>query len=103
MKHLPKTICLLLAAMLLLTALPAPVQAGSLAGNYAYVVRTSWLNLRAGPGLQYDILGKALRGEMIDILSYEGGGTWVSVRVMSAPTAVLDLINTISPAATAVP
>ena len=84
MKHLPKTICLLLAAMLLLTALPAPVQAGSLAGNYAYVVRTSWLNLRAGPGLQYDILGKALRGEMIDILSYEGGGTWVSVRVMSS-------------------
>jgi len=52
------------------------VTAGAEAGQVA-VVTTDVLNMRGGPGLGYGIVGKACRGERLDILSSANG--WYKV------------------------
>lgn len=85
MNKMSKALSLLLAVLLLAgAALPLEALAAPVEGAYAYVVNTSWLNMRSGPGLGYDVLGQALRDEMVQILSYEGGSTWVSARIVSS-------------------
>ncbi len=91
MKQLSKALCLMLAVLLLAgAALPLKGVAMPVEGEYAYVVNTSFLNLRSGPGLGYDVLGQALRGEQVQILSYEGGSTWVSARLSSGSVGFMD-------------
>ena len=85
MKQVSKALSLLLAILLLAgAALPIEALGAPVEGVYVYVVNTSWLNIRSGPGLGYDVLGQALRDELVQILSYEGGSTWVSARIVSS-------------------
>ena len=85
MKQVSKALSLLLAILLLAgAALPIEALSAPVEGVYVYVVNTSWLNIRSGPGLGYDVLGQALRDELVQILSYEGGSTWVSARIVSS-------------------
>lgn len=85
MKQTTKRLSLLLAALLLVSMMtPLETLATPVSGVVAYVVNTSWLNLRSGPATSYAVIGKALRGEMVQILSYEGGSTWVSARIASS-------------------
>ena len=85
MKQMKRALSLVVAVLLLTgAALPLPALAVPIDGVYAYVVNTSWLNIRSGPGLGYDVLGQALRGEEVQILSYESGSTWVSARIVSS-------------------
>ncbi|NLC31702.1 MAG: SH3 domain-containing protein [Clostridiales bacterium] len=85
MKNTTKRLSLLLAAILLLGMVtPLTSQAVPVTGVYEYVVNTSWLNLRSGPGTNYDITGRAMLNEAVQILSYEGGSTWVSVRIVAS-------------------
>lgn len=84
MQRLRKGLLLLIALALILGAVPSRSFATpALEGQYAFVVGTSSLNLRAGPGIQYDVLASVPRGAMVQILSYEGGN-WRSVRVLSS-------------------
>jgi uncharacterized protein YgiM (DUF1202 family) len=84
MQRLRKGLLLLIALALILGAVPSRSYATpALEGQYAFVVGTSSLNLRAGPGIQYDVLASAPRGAMVQILSYEGGN-WRSVKVLSS-------------------
>lgn len=85
MRKMTKRLSLWLAVLLLLSFMaPLTTQAVPVTGVYEYVVNTSWLNLRSGPGTNYDVTGQALSGEAVQILSYEGGSTWVSVRIVSS-------------------
>ncbi len=85
MKQFKRALSLCVAILLLTgAALPLTAAAMPIEGVYAYVVNTSWLNIRSGPGLGYDVLGQALRGEAVQILSYESGSTWVSARIVSS-------------------
>lgn len=85
MKLTNKALSLLLAALVLAgAALPLQAAAVPVENVYAYVVNTSWLNIRSGPGLGYEVLGQALRNELVQILSYEDGSTWVSARIVSS-------------------
>ncbi len=85
MRKMTKRLGLWLAVLLLLSLIaPLTTHAVPVTGVYEYVVNTSWLNLRSGPGTSYDVTGQALSGEAVQILSYEGGSTWVSVRIVSS-------------------
>lgn len=85
MKTTHRRLTLMLTAVLLFSIMiPMSSQATPVTGVFSYVVNTSWLNLRSGPGTGYDIIGKALRDEMVQILSYEGGSTWVSARIVTS-------------------
>ena len=84
MQRLRKGLLLLIVLVFILGAAPSRSYATpALEGQYAFVVGTSSLNLRSGPGLQYNILGSAARGDMVQVLSYEGGSSWWSVRLLS--------------------
>lgn len=84
MQRLRKGLLLLIALALTLGAAPSRSYATpSQEGQYAFVVGTSSLNLRSGPGLQYEVIGSAARGDMVQVLSYEGGSSWWSVRLLS--------------------
>ncbi len=84
MKKIRRALALLMMLTALLAAGLPPAAAEPVSDVYAYVVNTSWLNIRSGPGLGYEVLGQALRDEPVQILSYEGGSTWVSARVVSS-------------------
>jgi len=82
MKRLEKALVIALVVVLMLGSLPLQGQAVPM-GEYAYVVNTTSLNLRAGPGMQYPILGSARRNEMIRLLGAPDAGGWVSVIVVA--------------------
>ncbi len=82
---------LCLALMLLLGALPLGAGASGTVGGYAFVVNTSSLNLRSGPGLDYAIIGSAGRNEMVQVLDNTDAGSWRSVMILpSGPVGFMD-------------
>lgn len=84
MKRNKRGLLLLIALALSLAAAPGLSHATpALENQYAFVVGTSSLNLRSGPGLTYDVIASAPRGAMVQILSYESGN-WRSVKVLSS-------------------
>ena len=85
MNRLEKALVIALVAVLMLGSLPLAGHAGAL-GEYAYVVNTSSLNLRSGPGLNYPILGSAGRNEMVRLLGLPDAGGWVSVIIVADGT-----------------
>jgi len=38
-----------------------------------------WVNVRSGPGIEYDIIGKAYLGEEIELLQWNNGETWCRI------------------------
>ncbi len=82
---------LCLALILLLTAFPGAAGATGTVGGFAFVVNTSSLNLRSGPGLDYAIIGSAGRNEMVQILDNTDAGSWRSVMLLpSGPVGFMD-------------
>lgn len=76
MKKTGRILSLLLALLLLLqslTALAAPI--------YANVDGTEFLNVRTGPGVGHELVGKLNKGALVEVLSTQG--KWAFVREIS--------------------
>ncbi len=85
MQAIKRGLLLLIAAALLMALLPGLASAsGGLPAQYAFVVGTSSLNLRSGPGYQFAVIGSSPRGEMVQVISYQAGGGFYSVLQLSS-------------------
>ncbi|MBI5929797.1 MAG: SH3 domain-containing protein [Chloroflexi bacterium] len=50
-------------------------------GGNSAVVSTNTLNVRSGPGTQFGVLAKIVRGEVVTLLGRDTNGTWAKVRL----------------------
>lgn len=71
-------ISILLAVMLLMCALPASAMASSTKTVYVSSTGEGTLNLRAGPGKEYDSIGYVHHGDEVKVLDHSG--IWSRVR-----------------------
>ncbi len=53
--------------------------------NNAFVL-TSVLNLRAGPGANFDVVTRLLSGDTMDVIGRNAGNTWVQVKLANGTT-----------------
>ncbi|MHC1786816.1 MAG: SH3 domain-containing protein [Christensenellales bacterium] len=91
MRPIKRGLLLLLTLALALGLLPVHSLAAPLQeGQYAFVVGTSSLNLRSGPGYQYSILGNSPRGEMVQVLSYDISTWWRVLQLSSGISGYMD-------------
>lgn len=89
MHMIKRGLLLVLAAALLAGLTPLAAGATPLPGQYAFVVGTSSLNLRAGPGYQYPIISSSPRGEMVQVISYQGP-FWSVLQLSSGLSGYMD-------------
>jgi uncharacterized protein YraI/LysM repeat protein len=112
LKHLRRMLFAALAAVLLLTALPAMAQPSATA-----VINTAFLNVRSGPGLEYGAIATLPKGYGVNLVGRNaaynwvfisdnaGLQGWVNVNYISTgyPISQLPINNVIPPSAPAVP
>ena len=63
------------------SAVPLPTATELTTNTFLAEVAVASLNLRAGPGTMFDIVGQELQGTMVEVLGRAPGDEWVKVRV----------------------